>query len=70
MGAGYGSRLHARQGDRCDDVVFTGSYNLSRSGMGNAENVLEIHDAGIAERLCEFIDSVRERYPLPPLPFD
>jgi len=37
-----------------DDVVFTGSYNLSRSGMGNAENVLEIHDAGIAERLCEF----------------
>ena len=29
-----------------DDVVFAGSFNLSRSGERNAENVLEIHDAG------------------------
>ena len=28
-----------------DDVVFTGSFNLSRSGERNAENVLEIEDA-------------------------
>ena len=29
-----------------DDVVFVGSFNLSRSGEENAENVLEIADAG------------------------
>ena len=29
-----------------DDVVFVGSFNFSRSGERNAENVLEIHDAG------------------------
>ena len=28
-----------------DDVVFVGSFNLSRSGEQNAENVLEIEDA-------------------------
>src|SRR5262249_45641463 len=28
-----------------DDVVFTGSFNLSRRGEKNAENMLEIHDA-------------------------
>ncbi len=46
-----------------DDVVFTGSYNLSRSGEQNAENVLEIEDATVAERLAGFIDEVRARYP-------
>jgi phosphatidylserine/phosphatidylglycerophosphate/cardiolipin synthase-like enzyme len=46
-----------------DDVVFTGSYNLSRSGERNAENVLEIEDAALAERLAGFIDEVRARYP-------
>ena len=47
-----------------DDVVFAGSFNLSRSGETNAENVLEIHDADLAERLAAYIDAVRERYPL------
>jgi phosphatidylserine/phosphatidylglycerophosphate/cardiolipin synthase-like enzyme len=47
-----------------DDVVFAGSFNLSRSGEANAENVLEIHDADLAERLAEFVDAVRERYPV------
>ena len=28
-----------------DDIVFCGSFNLSRSGERNAENMLEIHDA-------------------------
>ena len=28
-----------------DDVTFVGSFNFSRSGERNAENVLEIHDA-------------------------
>ena len=47
-----------------DDVVFTGSFNLSRSGERNAENVLEIHDPGIADRLAGYVDEVRARYPL------
>ena len=46
-----------------DDVVFTGSFNLSRSGEQNAENVLEIEDATLAERLAAYVDEVRARYP-------
>ena len=46
-----------------DDVVFLGSFNLSHSGEQNAENVLEIHDPALAERLAGFVDSVRARYP-------
>ena len=46
-----------------DDTVFVGSFNLSRSGESNAENVLEIEDAEIAERLAGFVDEVRARYP-------
>jgi phosphatidylserine/phosphatidylglycerophosphate/cardiolipin synthase-like enzyme len=46
-----------------DDVVFAGSFNLSRSGEQNAENVLEIHDPELAERLATFVDEVRARYP-------
>jgi phosphatidylserine/phosphatidylglycerophosphate/cardiolipin synthase-like enzyme len=51
-----------------DSVVFVGSFNLSHSGELNAENVLEIEDAGIADRLARFIDDVRGRYPKAPLP--
>jgi phosphatidylserine/phosphatidylglycerophosphate/cardiolipin synthase-like enzyme len=47
-----------------DDVVFVGSFNLSRSGEQNAENVLEIHDAALADRMAAFVDEVRERYPV------
>ena len=47
-----------------DDTVFTGSFNLSRSGELNAENVLEVTDAELAERLADYIDDVRARYPL------
>jgi phosphatidylserine/phosphatidylglycerophosphate/cardiolipin synthase-like enzyme len=46
-----------------DNVVFAGSFNLSRRGEKNAENVLEIHDAALAERLAAFVDEVRARYP-------
>ena len=45
-----------------DDVVFAGSFNLSRSGEMNAENVLEVGDAALAERLAAQIDAWRERY--------
>jgi phosphatidylserine/phosphatidylglycerophosphate/cardiolipin synthase-like enzyme len=46
-----------------DDVVFAGSFNLSRSGELNAENVLELHDPALAERLAAYVDAVRARYP-------
>ena len=47
----------------CDDTVFIGSFNLSHSGEENAENVLEIDDAALAERMAGFVDSIRARYP-------
>ena len=46
-----------------DDTVFTGSFNLSHSGEKNAENVLELTDAGFATQLSGFVDEVRRRYP-------
>ncbi len=46
-----------------DDVVFVGSFNLSRSGEENAENVLEIADAALAGRAAAWIDELRARYP-------
>jgi phosphatidylserine/phosphatidylglycerophosphate/cardiolipin synthase-like enzyme len=46
-----------------DDIVFVGSFNFSRSGERNAENVLEIHDVTVADRLAAFVDDVRGRYP-------
>ena len=51
-----------------DDVVFAGSFNLSRSGEMNAENVLEVHDPDLAERLVAFIDAIRDRYEPMPIP--
>ena len=51
-----------------DDTVFAGSFNLSRSGEMNAENVLELHDPELADRLAAFIDEVRERYEAMPVP--
>jgi phosphatidylserine/phosphatidylglycerophosphate/cardiolipin synthase-like enzyme len=46
-----------------DDTSFVGSFNLSRSGERNAENVLEIRDAEVAGRLAAFVDVIRGRYP-------
>jgi phosphatidylserine/phosphatidylglycerophosphate/cardiolipin synthase-like enzyme len=46
----------------CDDTAFVGSFNLSRSGEKNAENVLEIRDAQIAEQLADYVDVVRAQY--------
>jgi phosphatidylserine/phosphatidylglycerophosphate/cardiolipin synthase-like enzyme len=51
-----------------DDVVFCGSFNLSRSGERNAEDMLEIHDGSLADRLAAFVDGVRGRYPRFKLP--
>jgi phosphatidylserine/phosphatidylglycerophosphate/cardiolipin synthase-like enzyme len=46
-----------------DDTVFVGSYNLSHSGEKNAENVLEIRDAALADQMASFCDDIRRRYP-------
>jgi phosphatidylserine/phosphatidylglycerophosphate/cardiolipin synthase-like enzyme len=54
--------MHAKM-TVADDVVFVGSFNLSHSGELNAENVLEIADAALAERMAGFIDGVRSKYP-------
>ncbi len=45
-----------------DDAVVTGSYNLSHSATENAENILVIHDRGLADRYCAYIDGLAERY--------
>lgn len=47
----------------CDDSVFVGSYNLSRSGEMNAENVLELQSPALAEQFAAYIDGVAARYP-------
>ena len=46
-----------------DDTSFVGSFNFSRSGERNAENVLEIRGEAIADRLAAYVDDVRGRYP-------
>jgi phosphatidylserine/phosphatidylglycerophosphate/cardiolipin synthase-like enzyme len=54
--------MHAKM-TVADDTVFLGSFNLSRSGELNAENVLEIENAELADRLAGYVDEVRARYP-------
>jgi phosphatidylserine/phosphatidylglycerophosphate/cardiolipin synthase-like enzyme len=46
-----------------DDVAFVGSFNLSHSGEKNAENVVEIADAELAQQLSAYVDEVRLRFP-------
>jgi len=50
----------------CDDVVFTGSFNLSHSATMNAENVLFIHDSGIADRYSAYVDQLVAHYTTAP----
>jgi len=45
-----------------DDTVFVGSFNLSHSGERNAENVLELRDPALADRLAAFCEEVIGRY--------
>jgi phosphatidylserine/phosphatidylglycerophosphate/cardiolipin synthase-like enzyme len=51
-----------------DDTTFVGSFNFSRSGEMNAENVLEIRDTTVADRLAAYVDELRERYPPATMP--
>jgi phosphatidylserine/phosphatidylglycerophosphate/cardiolipin synthase-like enzyme len=46
-----------------DDTSFIGSFNLSRSGERNAENVLEIHDPAVADAMAAYVDEIRALYP-------
>ena len=45
-----------------DDTVITGSYNLSHSAQGNAENMLAIESPALAERVVAYIRHLVERY--------
>ncbi len=45
-----------------DDVVVTGSFNLSNHAMGNAENVLLIRDADIASKYEAYVLSLMAKY--------
>jgi phosphatidylserine/phosphatidylglycerophosphate/cardiolipin synthase-like enzyme len=45
-----------------DDYVYTGSFNLSHSGEENAENVIQIESAAVADLCTAFIDRVAARY--------
>jgi phosphatidylserine/phosphatidylglycerophosphate/cardiolipin synthase-like enzyme len=51
-----------------DDVLFVGSFNLSRSGERNAENVLEIESPALAATATAFVDAIRARYPAATVP--
>jgi len=45
-----------------DDTVITGSYNFSRSAQFNAENILFIESAPLAEAYSAYIDHLVEKY--------
>ena len=45
-----------------DDSVITGSYNFSRSAQFNAENILFIESAPLAETYSTYIDHLIEKY--------
>jgi phosphatidylserine/phosphatidylglycerophosphate/cardiolipin synthase-like enzyme len=47
----------------CDGTVFVGSFNLSRSGEQNAEDVLEIAEPELADAMAAFVDAVRAGQP-------
>jgi phosphatidylserine/phosphatidylglycerophosphate/cardiolipin synthase-like enzyme len=45
-----------------DNTVLTGSYNLSHAGEENAENLLELDSAPLADRFVTYVDAVFARY--------
>jgi phosphatidylserine/phosphatidylglycerophosphate/cardiolipin synthase-like enzyme len=45
-----------------DDTVITGSYNFSRSAELNAENILFIESAPLAEIYSAYIDHLIQKY--------
>jgi phosphatidylserine/phosphatidylglycerophosphate/cardiolipin synthase-like enzyme len=45
-----------------DDTVITGSYNFSRSAQFNAENILFLESAALAETYSRYIDHLKSKY--------
>jgi phosphatidylserine/phosphatidylglycerophosphate/cardiolipin synthase-like enzyme len=45
-----------------DQIVVTGSFNLSNHALGNAENVLLIRDAAIADSYANYIQRLAASY--------
>jgi phosphatidylserine/phosphatidylglycerophosphate/cardiolipin synthase-like enzyme len=45
-----------------DDTVLTGSYNLSRHGEDNAENLVVIESSEVADRFAGYAEHIAERY--------
>jgi phosphatidylserine/phosphatidylglycerophosphate/cardiolipin synthase-like enzyme len=45
-----------------DNTVLTGSYNLSHAGETNAENLLELESAALADQFASYVDRVFARY--------
>jgi phosphatidylserine/phosphatidylglycerophosphate/cardiolipin synthase-like enzyme len=45
-----------------DDVVSTGSFNLSANATGNAENVLRLASRDLADQYAAYIDGLVARY--------
>ena len=45
-----------------DNTVITGSFNFSRSAQFNAENILFIESAPLADTYCAYIDHLVEKY--------
>jgi len=50
-----------------DDLVLTGSYNLSHSGEENAENLLELRSPALADFFAGFIEQLYARYAVDPV---
>jgi phosphatidylserine/phosphatidylglycerophosphate/cardiolipin synthase-like enzyme len=50
-----------------DDYVYAGSFNLSHSGESNAENVVQLENAAMADACVAYIDQVSARYGGTPL---
>jgi phosphatidylserine/phosphatidylglycerophosphate/cardiolipin synthase-like enzyme len=48
-----------------DDSVITGSYNFSRSAEFNAENILFIESAALAEAYSSYVDHLKRKYAIP-----
>ncbi len=49
-----------------DDTVITGSYNFSRSAQYNAENIVFIESAALADWYSNYIDHLISKYGSPP----
>jgi phosphatidylserine/phosphatidylglycerophosphate/cardiolipin synthase-like enzyme len=45
-----------------DDVVSTGSFNLSANATRNAENVLRLASRGLADQYAAYVDGLVQRY--------